>query len=127
MKGYVDGFVLAMPKKNVAAYRKLATLAGNVWMEHGALEYWECKANQLEMKDPETKKVMKPFIRTYKLKKNETLFFSYILYKNKKHRDSVNKKVMQDKRILATMGQPMPFDMKRMCFGGFVPVVKMKR
>ncbi len=123
---YIDGFVIPIAKNKVNAYAKIAKAAGKVWMDHGALEYWECKASQLEIRDPLSKKMMKPFVRTYKLKKNETLFFSYILYQSKKHRDSVNKKVMKDKRITG-MTDPMPFDMNRMCFGGFVPVVKMKR
>ncbi len=117
---YVDGFVLVVPKKKVAAYKKLAQLAGKVWMEHGALEYRECMGHDLE--GP----CGLPFTKLARAKKNENVVFSWIVYKSKAHRDRVNAKVMKDPR-LATMCNPKnpPFDMKRTSGGGFTPIVEM--
>ncbi len=126
MKGYVDGFVIPVEKKNVKAYKRVAEIAGKVYMEYGALEYWECLAEQLEIPGMDGD-IMKPFVKVMKLKPKETLFFSYILYKSRKQRDQIMKKVMSDKRILASMEKKMPFDFKRMCFAGFEPVVKFKK
>ena len=113
---YVDGFVLVVPKRKVPAYKRLARLAGRVWMEHGALEFRECVGDDLDTKHGT------PFPRMAKAKPGETVFFSWITYRSRAHRDRVNAKVMADPRIAAQTG-PMPFDLKRMAFGGFKPLV----
>jgi uncharacterized protein YbaA (DUF1428 family) len=117
---YVDGFVLPVPTKNVAAYRRMAQLASKVWKEHGALEYRECVGDDLKVK------MGLPFADTVKLKRGETVVFAWIVYKSRAHRDAVNAKVMKDARILKMMekGQPMPFDVKRMAYGGFKVIVE---
>ena len=111
---YVDGFVLAVPTKNLAAYRKLATTAGKVWHKHGALEYVEAVGDDLNVKfGVSFKDLVKP-------KRGETLVFSWIVYKSRAHRDQVNKKVMNDPILRKMMEQsPMVFDHKRMAYGGF--------
>ena len=116
---YVDGFLLAIPEKNLPAYTKLARTASKVWMEHGALEYRECAGDALEV--PAGCGV--PFPKTLKLKRGETVVFAWVVYKSKAHRDRVNKKVMADPR-LAKMPQPMPFDVGRMNYGGFRVLVE---
>ncbi|HKE61984.1 MAG TPA: DUF1428 domain-containing protein [Nitrospira sp.] len=115
---YVDGFVLPVPKKNLKAYARMAQQAGKVWRDHGALDYKECVGDDLKVK------MGMPFPRTVKLKAGETLVFSYIVYKSRAHRDRVNAKVMKDPR-LKDMGDPkdMPFDVKRMNYGGFKVLV----
>jgi len=114
MSRYVDGFVLPVPKKNIQAYRRLSLKAGKIWMEHGALEYRECVGDDLDVK-----KVV-PFPRRIKLKRGETVVFSWIMYKSRAHRDRVNAKVMKDPRLGSMMGsEAMPFDWKRMLYGGF--------
>ena len=115
---YVDGFVLPVPKKNLAAYKKLAQKASKLWREHGALEYRECIGEDLKVK------FGIPFTRLAKTKPGETVVFAYITYKSRAHRDQVNAKVMKDPRI-QTMCDPkkMPFDCKRMCYGGFKTIV----
>ena len=113
---YVDGFLLPLPKKNIAAYRKLSRKAGKIWREHGALEYRECVGDDLSVK------MALPFPKQMKLKPGETVVFSWITYKSRAHRDKVNAKVMADKRLTG-MGGPMPFDMKRMAYGGFKVLV----
>ena len=121
MAGYVDGFVLPMPKKNVEAYRKIAAKAGKVWREHGALDYRECVGDDLNVKG-----IGVSFPRQIKTKPGETVVFSWILYKSKAHRDAVNKKVMKDPRLAAMMSgeEKMPFDVKRMLYGGFKVIVE---
>jgi len=119
MPRYVDGFVLPVPKRSIPAYRRMAQKAGKIWMEHGALEYLECMGDDLKVK-----KVV-PFPRLAKTKPGETVFFSWIIYKSKAHRDRVNKKVMADPRIKMDMDK-MPFDWKRMSYGGFKTLVEMK-
>jgi uncharacterized protein YbaA (DUF1428 family) len=115
---YVDGFVLPVPKKNIQLYRRIARKAGDIWREHGALEYRECVGDDLKVK------MGLPFPRLSKLKPSETVFFSWIVYKSRAHRDSVNKKVMKDPRMARMMHQgPMPFDVKRMAYGGFKVLV----
>ena len=115
---YVDGFVIPVPKKNVAAYRRIARQAGKIWREHGALEYRECVGDDLKVK------MGVPFPRLSKLKPGETVFFSWIVYKSRAHRDSVNKKVMKDPRMAKMMNmKAMPFDVRRMAYGGFKTVV----
>jgi len=115
---YVDGFVLPVPKKNVEAYRRMAKAAGKIWREHGALEFRECIGDDL------TPKGAFPFTKLMKVKPGETVFFSFIVYKSRAHRDRVNKKVMSDPR-LAAMGDKMPFDPKRMAYGGFKALVDL--
>ncbi|HZO86607.1 MAG TPA: DUF1428 domain-containing protein [Verrucomicrobiae bacterium] len=111
---YVDGFLLALPKKNLQPYRRMSEKAGKVWRELGALEYRECVGDDLKAQ------MGLPFPKLMKLKPGETAVFSWIVYKSKAHRDSVNAKVMKDPRI-ANMCDPRntPFDVKRMCYGGF--------
>ena len=116
---YVDGFVLPVPKKNIAAYRKLARKAGKIWMEYGALTYVECVADDV-LPGKTTS-----FPQAVKLKPDEVVFFSWITYRSRRHRDSVNKKVMADPRIAKMGPKDMPFDGKRMFFGGFKPVVSL--
>jgi uncharacterized protein YbaA (DUF1428 family) len=111
---YVDGFVLAVPKKNLTAYKRMARTASKVWRDHGALEFRECVGDDLRAK------MGMPFARVLKLKPGETAVFSWIVFKSRAHRDRVNAKVMKDPRI-AHMCDPtaMPFDAKRMAYGGF--------
>lgn len=117
---YVDGFLLPVPKKRVDEYIKIARKAGKIWMEHGALQYWECAGDDL------ANKWGVAFPKTIKLKAGETIFFSFIVYKSRADRDRVNKKVMKDPRM-AAMGDPksMPFDVKRMAYGGFKTAVAL--
>jgi len=116
---YVDGYVLPVPKKNVKTYRRIAQIAAKVWRDHGALEYRECIGDDLNVK------FGVPFPRTIKVKPGETVFFSWIVFKSRAHRDRVNAKVMKDPRI-ANMMDPktMPFDCKRMTYGGFKVLVE---
>jgi uncharacterized protein YbaA (DUF1428 family) len=118
---YVDGFVVPVPKKKVDAYRRMAAKAGKVWKEHGALEFRECAADDVK------KGKWTSFPQSVKLKPGETVFFSWIVYKSRQHRDQVNKKVMKDKRITEGMGdmKSMPFDAKRMIYGGFKVMVDL--
>lgn len=115
---YVDGFVVPVPKRKMQAYRRLAQKAGRIWMDHGALEYVECMGDDLKIPK------MVTFPRLAKLKPGETVFFSYIVYKSRAHRDRVNKKVMSDPRLKVDMAK-MPFDMKRMSYGGFKTLVDL--
>jgi len=115
---YIEGFVLAVPKKNLAAYRRMSVAAGKVWRDHGALEYRECVGDDLKVK------MGVSFPRLAKSKASETVFFSWIVYKSRAQRDSVNAKVMKDKRMAKMMKTTkMPFDMKRMSYGGFKVLV----
>jgi uncharacterized protein YbaA (DUF1428 family) len=111
---YVDGYVLAVPVKNLPAYAKIAKKAAKIWREHGALEYRECAGDDLDLK------FGIPFTKLAKLKPGETAVFAWIVYKSRAHRDKVNAKVMADPR-LKDMCDPnnMPFDCKRMSCGGF--------
>ena len=116
---YVDGYVLPIPRKNLPAYRRVARLAGKVWREHGALDYKECAGDDLKKTEWTV-----PFSRMMKLKPGETVVFANIVFKSRVHRDRVNAKVMKDPRITASMaGKPMPFDVKRMVYGGFKVLV----
>lgn len=111
---YVDGFVIPVPTKNLAAYRRMGTKAGKVWREHGALEYHECIADDVKAGK------LTSFPQSVKLKAGETVVFAWIVYKSRAHRDRVNAKVMKDPRLAAMMDpKAMPFDGKRMFFGGF--------
>ena len=116
---YVDGFVLPVPKKKVAAYKRMAQTAGKVWREHGALDYIECIADDVKPGK------LTSFPQSVKLKSGETVVFAYIVYKSRAHRDRVNAKVMKDPRI-AGMCDPkaMPFDCNRMQYGGFKTLVE---
>jgi uncharacterized protein YbaA (DUF1428 family) len=118
MARYVDGFVLPLPRKNVDTYRRLAQKAGKVWIEHGALEYHECVGEDLDTKFGVS------FPRSAKAKPGETVVFAWIVFKSRTHRDKVNAKVMQDPR-LAHGAQEMPFDPKRMGYGGFTTIVDL--
>src|SRR5690606_28171302 len=120
MARYADGFVIPVPQKKLAQYRRIATKAGKVWMEHGALAYYECVGDDLT---PEG--FVTTFPKMAKLKPGETVIFSGILYRSRAHRNSVMRKVMADPR-LATMMDPKdpPFDMKRMAMGGFKVLVE---
>ena len=115
---YVDGYVVPVPKKNLAAYRRMAQKAGKVWRDHGALEYIECVADDVKPGKQTS------FPQSVKLKPQETVVFAYVVYKSRAHRDQVNAKVMKDPR-LANMMDPkaMPFDAKRMFWGGFKVLV----
>jgi uncharacterized protein YbaA (DUF1428 family) len=111
---YVDGFIVPVPKKNLADYRKIARKAGKVWREHGALDYRECVADDVKVGK------LTSFPRSVKMKPNETVVFSWITYKSRKHRDKVNAKVMKDPRLADIINpKAMPFDAKRMIYGGF--------
>ena len=120
MARYIDGFVLPVPKKNLDAYRRMARKAGKVWMEYGALEYVECAAD-----DVKPGKVTS-FPQSVKLKDDETVVFAWIVYKSRKHRDSVNAKVMADRRLADMMdAKALPFDGMRMFWGGFKGFVEL--
>ena len=110
---YVDGFLVPVPKKNAAKYKKLATEAGKVWMEHGAIGYVECVADDVQPGK------LTSFPQAVKLKPTEEVWFSWAVYKSRKHRDQVMKKVMNDPRMAAYGPNNMPFDGKRMFWGGF--------
>ena len=111
---YVDGFIVPVPKKKLSAYRSIAKKAGKVWRDHGALEYWECVADDVK------KGKWTSFPRSVKLKGGETVIFSWIMYKSRKDRDRILKKVMADPRLKKMMNpKAMPFDGKRMIWGGF--------
>jgi len=117
MARYVDGFLLAIPKKKLAAYRAIAKRGAKVWRDHGALEYRECVGDELKLPWGVS------FIKVIKAKPSETVVFSWIVYKSKKDRNRVNAKVMKDPRIKMDMKE-MPFDMKRMAVGGFEVLVE---
>jgi uncharacterized protein YbaA (DUF1428 family) len=118
MSRYVDGFVIPVPKKNMAPYRRMAQTAGKVWRQHGALEYIECVADDVKPGKRTS------FPQSVKLKPSETVVFAYIVYKSRAHRDRVNAKVMKDPRITG-MEKNMPFDGKRMFWGGFKALVEL--
>lgn len=114
MARYVDGFVLAVPKRNLEAYKKQARKAGKIWREHGALEYCECVAEDVKAGE------ITSFPQSVQLKRGEVVVFSWILFKSRAHRDRVNAKVLEDPRIEDMMdAESMPFDSARMIYGGF--------
>ena len=118
MARYVDGFVVPVPKKKLAAYRRMARAASKVWRDHGALEYVEAAADDVKWGKRTS------FPRSVKQKPGETVVFSYIVYKSRAHRDRVMAKVMKDKRVVAMMDiKSVPFDAKRMIYGGFKVLV----
>lgn len=117
---YVDGYVLALPKVNVEAYRAMALKAGTVWREHGALEYRECLADDVKSGERTS------FPQSVQLKDDEIVVFSYIVFESRQHRDEVNAKVMHDPRLAELMDPAtMPFDGKRMFWGGFETLVAL--
>lgn len=120
MARYVDGYVIPIPKKNLKAYRAMALKAGKIWREHGALEFRECVGDELQIKG------MTPFTKPLKVKTGETVMFSWIVFKSKADRDKVNAKVMNDPRLAKMMDpKASPFDLKRMLYGGFKPIVDL--
>jgi uncharacterized protein YbaA (DUF1428 family) len=117
---YVDGFVLAVPEAKLAEYKKMARLAGKIWREHGALEYMECVADDVKPGK------LTSFPQAVKLKPGELVVFSWIVYQSRAARDRINKKVMEDPRLAHMMDpKSLPFDGKRMFFGGFKPLVQL--
>ena len=114
---YVDGFVIPVPKKNLKVYVRMARMGKEMWMKHGAIDYKECVGEDLESKWGTT------FSRMMKLKPGETVVFSWIVYKSRAHRDRVNAKVMKEMEKMSP--KEMPFDMKRMVYGGFKVLVDM--
>ena len=119
MASYVDGFIVPVPKKKLQAYRRMAQKAGRIWREHGALDFVECVADDVKVGK------VTSFPRSIKQKPGETVVFSWITYKSRAHRDSVNKKVMADPRLKDMMDpKGMPFDGKRMIYGGFKVLVQ---
>ena len=120
MAEYVDGFVLAVPKKNLGAYRRMAAKSGRIWMEHGALAFRECVADDVKPGK------LTSFPQAVKLKRGEVVLFSYIVYRSRAARDRINAKVMKDPRIAAMGGMDsLPFDAKRMIYGGFRVLVAL--
>lgn len=124
MPRYVDGFVIPIPKKNLAAYKRMAALGARVWRDHGALDYYETVGDDLAPKGMPGV----AFTKLARTKPNETVVFAFIVFRSRAHRDRVNAKVMQDPRMHAFMeqmkGEPMPFDFKRMAYGGFRVLVQ---
>ena len=119
MARYVDGFVVPVPKKRLEAYRRMARTAGKVWRDYGALDYRECVADDVKVGK------WTSFPRSVKLKPGETVVFSWIMYKSRVHRDRVNARVMRDPRLAKMMNpKAMPFDGKRMIWGGFTTLVE---
>jgi uncharacterized protein YbaA (DUF1428 family) len=119
MNRYIDGYVIPIKKKNLKAYRKMAALGCKLWMEYGALDYYECVGDDLKVQWGWT------FPKMCKLKSDETVIFAYVVYKSKAQRNSINAKVMNDPRL--NMGDmKMPFDMKRFAVGGFKVLVQAK-
>jgi len=110
---YVDGYVLPVPRKNLQAYARIARKAGKIWREHGALEFRECAGDDLDVKG------MVSFPRRIKLMRGETVVFSWIVFKSRAHRDRVNAKAMKDPRLSGMDPTSMPFDCKRIVYGGF--------
>ncbi|RJP44365.1 DUF1428 domain-containing protein [Candidatus Parcubacteria bacterium] len=115
---YVDGFVLVVPKKKLAAYRKMAQFGKKIWRKYGALDYKECVGDDLKPKGMGGMK-HRLFPEMAKARSNETVWFSFIVYKSKKHRNAVNAKVMKAMNDPKYKNMPMPFDMKRFAYGGF--------
>lgn len=118
MAHYIDGFIIPIKKSKVAEYKKMAKIGCKVWMEHGALSYYESIGDDFSMPAPIS------FKKLCSLKANETVIFAFVIYKSKAHRNSVNKKVMKDPRMDMSKMKSMPFDMKRFSVGGFKTIVK---
>lgn len=117
--GYVDGFVLPLRKKDLPAYRRMARKAGKIFKEYGALDFKECAGDDLNVK------IGMPFTKRIKIKRGETIMFSWILYRSRKDRDRINAKVMKDPRLAGMSEADMPFDCKDMLYGGFKVVVDL--
>jgi uncharacterized protein YbaA (DUF1428 family) len=115
---YVDGYVLPIPKKQLKAYRRMATIGRNAWMKHGAVDYKECAGDDLAAKWGMS------FARVMKLKPGETVIFAYVVFKSRAHRDRVNAKVMKEMAAMGGSMKDMPFDPKRMVYGGFKTLVE---
>jgi len=119
MPHYVDGFVIPIPEDKIEDYRQIAAEAGQIWREYGALAYFECVGDDLEVKD------QVPFTRIADTKPGETVVFSWILFESREHRDTVNQKVISDPRMRDMMkDNVMPFDCSRMAYGGFKTIVE---
>lgn len=118
---YVDGFLLVVPKNKAAEYKKMATEGKKVWLKHGALDYKECRGDDLSATTPGDGPKARSFEDAAKSKPDEEVWFSFIVFKSRKHRDQVNAKVMKDPSMSpdAWKYKPMPFDMKRFSYGGF--------
>lgn len=125
---YVDGFVIVVPEENLPAYREMAKEGARVWMKHGAREYYECVGDDLSP-DMGGTPPGTTFLKMTKAKAGETVVFSFIVFDSKAHRDAVNKKVMADPAMKdpAWKDKPMPFDMKKMAYGGFSVLIEGKR
>jgi uncharacterized protein YbaA (DUF1428 family) len=117
---YVDGFLLVVPKKNIAAYRRMAQRAGKIWREYGALQFCESAGDDLKPFGG-----MKRFATAARARPNEVVFFSFIVFKSKADRDRINARVMKDPRILKDMQKPMPMNPRRMAYGGFKVLVDL--
>jgi uncharacterized protein YbaA (DUF1428 family) len=121
---YVDGFVIPVKKSEIGQYRKMARLGAKVWMEHGALDYKECVADDLSALQPDGSRAPSLFPDLVRAKRGETVVFSYIVYRSKAHRDAVNKRVFSDPRITGLDPADMPVDMGRMATAGFKTLVE---
>lgn len=119
MSRYVDGYVLPVPKKNVEAYRRMAQKAGEIWMEYGALEFVECIADDVKSGE------VTSFPQSVKLEPDEMVVFSWIAFKSREDRDRINEKAMKDPRIAEMDPKSMPFDGRRMFWGGFETLVEL--
>ncbi|HEX8638774.1 MAG TPA: DUF1428 domain-containing protein [Pyrinomonadaceae bacterium] len=121
MEKYVDGFVIPIAKENIGKYEEMARKAGEIWKEHGALEFWECADDDLEIE------IMLSFKETAKASDEETVIFSWIVFESREHRDKVNTAVMEDARMKEMMesAEPKTFDYKRMAYGGFKTLVRL--
>lgn len=119
MSHYVDGFVIPVPEKHLATYRRMSRKAGKIWKEYGALDYVECVGDDLDIKD------QVPFPRLAGAKKGEVVVFSWIVFKSRAHRDKVNARVIADPRLATMMAGDVPFDCQRMAYGGFKTIVKI--
>lgn len=120
MAKYVDGYVIPIQKKNLAAYRRMALKAGKIWREHGALAVYECAGEDL------SSEFCIPFPKQMKSKPGETVVFSWVVFKSKAQRNKVNAKVMADPRLQGMDEKNMPFDCKRVVYGGFTPMVSLE-
>ena len=120
MPRYVDGFVIPIPRKNIAAYRRMATLASRVWMDHGALEYFECVGEDLAVP------FGKPFTKQIRLARGETVIFAWIVFPSKARRNRINAAVMKDPRLAGMDMKKMPFDVRKMVYGGFDVLVESR-
>ena len=119
MSHYVDGFVVPVPKANIEAYRKMSQMCGEIWKEFGALQYWECVADDVKPGK------LTSFPQSVNLKDDEVVVFSWIVYRSRAERDAINTKVMADPRLADMNPKTMPFDAQRMFFGGFETIVEM--